>query len=506
MDEHEVNCTVCMEPFEEERHSPRTLRCGHTLCTPCIEALLDRAHHDRLCPECRKPLKISAVGHIPVSYTILRLARALSSATSEPHIRVQVEDGETCLQHGAPIMSWCQKCNVWRCRECKCPKECTVFMNLPEALLHIKQAYVDCTNGNISRLADQKAIYEKKKSEIEKEMLALREKNKKIEENLKRFDASIDKLEEYEAQTVEASSSRRLDKVLGLTNSFLKDMETWLGDLKRSAESEKSSSLRVAPATVKVQAPVPKPEVPLTGPLDFASLKERLKVSQSMYAVQEKGGRTRWAKLSINEKNLLIHALDDIPPPIGATLLPFDSLSPNGYSGRGFFDIELDGKVQGRIFFSVQLYELQSHNFLHCCTGKFGVSYKGLPIDFIYEINEDNHQIVEVIGGEEIGADDDDDGILTPLMTSLSVPELTYCQAMTNTRRIHPGLMCAIPIGDGTYQLAGFRIYLYYAGETTDDNSFGTVTNGVGILRSVYYNSRDKNIKISDCGILNCLS
>nr|XP_053657509.1 E3 ubiquitin-protein ligase TRIM32-like isoform X2 [Cherax quadricarinatus] len=382
MDEHEVNCTVCMEPFEEERHSPRTLRCGHTLCTPCIEALLDRAHHDRLCPECRKPLKISAVGHIPVSYTILRLARALSSATSEPHIRVQVEDGETCLQHGAPIMSWCQKCNVWRCRECKCPKECTVFMNLPEALLHIKQAYVDCTNGNISRLADQKAIYEKKKSEIEKEMLALREKNKKIEENLKRFDASIDKLEEYEAQTVEASSSRRLDKVLGLTNSFLKDMETWLGDLKRSAESEKSSSLRVAPATVKVQAPVPKPEVPLTGPLDFASLKERLKVSQSMYAVQEKGGRTRWAKLSINEKNLLIHALDDIPPPIGATLLPLDSvtagMSPNKPSA--FLDVTIQQRLEGNVYMTMFGVTPRSQNFLLLCSGALGPCFKGLQL------------------------------------------------------------------------------------------------------------------------------
>lgn len=76
--EREVTCPICFEQFGEE-HAPRTLRCGHSVCTPCLETILTRTAGDRNCPECRRPLKVTAVAHIPVSYTIMRLARALEA-------------------------------------------------------------------------------------------------------------------------------------------------------------------------------------------------------------------------------------------------------------------------------------------------------------------------------------------------------------------------------------------------------------------------------------------
>lgn len=55
--EREVTCPICFEKFEED-HAPRTLRCGHSVCTPCLETILARPAGDRNCPECRRPLKV----------------------------------------------------------------------------------------------------------------------------------------------------------------------------------------------------------------------------------------------------------------------------------------------------------------------------------------------------------------------------------------------------------------------------------------------------------------
>ncbi|XP_045610046.1 tripartite motif-containing protein 72 isoform X2 [Procambarus clarkii] len=496
MEEHEVNCSVCLEPFHEELHSPRTLRCGHTFCTPCIEALLQRSHQDRICPECRKPLKISAVAHIPVSYTILRLSRALSSANSDPHIRVQIEDGEACLVHGAPIISWCQPCNNWLCRECMCKKECTTSMNLSEALLYLKQTYVDGAEKSLSILTDKKALFVKGKQKIDQEMLELRQKSAKLDEALKKLDEGIIALEEYEAKAVEASSSRRLVRVLNKTNTYVADINTWLKDLVQESALE-APSKTVLPTTVPA---VPTPEVPLSGPIDFVSLKKKLQLSQSMFAVQEKDGKTRWSKLSIHGKNLLLHALDDTPPPAGAAIVSFDRVIAEMANGRAFLDVKTDNRPQGRIFLWLYLHELQALTFMDFCTGAYGTSYRGLELRHFYDLSDENDDIIQLRAGEEIGEYDGDASAST---TSSSVKNAIYSHRINYPKKIHPGLLSAIPLGENTYKLAGFKIFLYYAGDTVDSDGFGAVTNGVGVLRQVY-KMPDKIVRkvITDCGIL----
>ncbi|CAD7704972.1 unnamed protein product [Ostreobium quekettii] len=50
-----MDCSLCCEPFEEDgHHAPRTLHCGHTFCTHCIE-MLERTQprFSARCPECR---------------------------------------------------------------------------------------------------------------------------------------------------------------------------------------------------------------------------------------------------------------------------------------------------------------------------------------------------------------------------------------------------------------------------------------------------------------------
>lgn len=46
-------CVICMDGDEEEEVDGRTLGCGHTFHTECVDQWL---RHNGVCPECREPI------------------------------------------------------------------------------------------------------------------------------------------------------------------------------------------------------------------------------------------------------------------------------------------------------------------------------------------------------------------------------------------------------------------------------------------------------------------
>lgn len=73
--DHVEDCPVCLTTFDDTRRRPRTVPCGHTLCTPCINGLTKQ---DQVtCPTCRSEHSVPKAGQFPVSYTIEALIRRL---------------------------------------------------------------------------------------------------------------------------------------------------------------------------------------------------------------------------------------------------------------------------------------------------------------------------------------------------------------------------------------------------------------------------------------------
>nr|XP_053650375.1 uncharacterized protein LOC128700925 [Cherax quadricarinatus] len=59
-------CNVCYSNYDEELRRPRTLPCGHTFCTQCIE---DTIKNVRLtCPSCRAEHSATAATQFPINY------------------------------------------------------------------------------------------------------------------------------------------------------------------------------------------------------------------------------------------------------------------------------------------------------------------------------------------------------------------------------------------------------------------------------------------------------
>ncbi|XP_050708897.1 uncharacterized protein LOC126993781 isoform X3 [Eriocheir sinensis] len=79
-------CPVCLTGFDDLLQRPRTLPCGHTVCTLCTDKLKEQGRVT--CPECRVRHAVPEGGQFPVSYTIEAFIRRLrdgkAAAASPP--------------------------------------------------------------------------------------------------------------------------------------------------------------------------------------------------------------------------------------------------------------------------------------------------------------------------------------------------------------------------------------------------------------------------------------
>ena len=60
-------CGVCFERFDEAKHCPRTLFCGHTYCHTCLASLTKAS--SVTCPACQRSSSLPASG-APKNYQV----------------------------------------------------------------------------------------------------------------------------------------------------------------------------------------------------------------------------------------------------------------------------------------------------------------------------------------------------------------------------------------------------------------------------------------------------
>ena len=88
-----MNCPVCFMAFDDVIQRPRTLPCGHTVCTPCLNGLKDQGQV--MCPICRVVHAVPETGNFGISYIVEALIRRQREAASAcPPARSGKDTGE----------------------------------------------------------------------------------------------------------------------------------------------------------------------------------------------------------------------------------------------------------------------------------------------------------------------------------------------------------------------------------------------------------------------------
>lgn len=98
-----LECQVCLSKFNDTSHKPRSLGCGHTLCTNCVRELLtDGIVNTSLrCAICRRPHNVSVnrVSEVPINFTLLSLVEGFKNRPRELFLLAKSEAQDTSNAH-----------------------------------------------------------------------------------------------------------------------------------------------------------------------------------------------------------------------------------------------------------------------------------------------------------------------------------------------------------------------------------------------------------------------
>jgi hypothetical protein len=81
-----VECTLCLNQFDEDVRRPATLPCGHSFCMACVNS---PSSHVTKCPECQKTLSPWYIAS--TSYAMVRLVSQIRCLCSQLTVQAQVQ-------------------------------------------------------------------------------------------------------------------------------------------------------------------------------------------------------------------------------------------------------------------------------------------------------------------------------------------------------------------------------------------------------------------------------
>ncbi|XP_050703624.1 E3 ubiquitin-protein ligase TRIM13-like [Eriocheir sinensis] len=302
-------CPVCLTGFDDLLQRPRTLPCGHTVCTLCTDKLKEQGRVT--CPECRVRHAVPEGGQFPVSYTIEAFIRRLrdgkaAAASPPPSAGKGKGAAGSAGKKGAAGLS----------------KKMRSFLQEQEAT--VVAAITACQEAQ-SQLDQYEATltgWGERQQQLEDSLQGLMDQSRSSRELLqhekfrvapKRKEA---KKKEQELQAVReklrtTATEQEAFKVVGEMVRYASEAEQVLKECQQCFPD--AGILTTARKWGPCQAE------------DFRSLTQRtrsLLQAGRVFAVHQVGGqRRRHARISLEAGQPCLHALTDHPPPLGASTL-----------------------------------------------------------------------------------------------------------------------------------------------------------------------------------------
>jgi protein-L-isoaspartate(D-aspartate) O-methyltransferase len=106
-DNQSFTCKICLISYDEKIRIPKVIACGHTLCSPCLNAFTSKASltKEYTCPFCMKkiPLSFESI----VNYEILSSQKQSTKASED-----------SCKFHKEELIFLCLDCDKSICQKC----------------------------------------------------------------------------------------------------------------------------------------------------------------------------------------------------------------------------------------------------------------------------------------------------------------------------------------------------------------------------------------------------
>ncbi|XP_066940153.1 uncharacterized protein [Macrobrachium rosenbergii] len=494
-------CCVCDVNYSDDR-IPRSLKCGHSLCSPCVDALIPIS---KTCPECRTNFSEKNSSELPVNHSVLRLSRLLATRRGDAQVLPtlkfpltvplsvpQQNEGE-CPRHGCPLFFVCFSCAVLVCRECLSvdhpdpPSGCCFLLAIDEAVSRIKDSH-----NTILKKYLRVAVEGKRELETVLQVLDLALKYFEISRAVQPGGENSENLEEFgnQKETIQTRLARiteLLKSLRGIKDNIRKatSPQDVLMLMKESGFHQNAFELFVEEDRQK--------KCHDTTNIIFSvkkDLKGLLTGEKPVYAAAEEGSLSRWAPLASRNGRIHLYSLRDSSPPEDGVEIPYDlmrELVPKA-SPSVFLKTELGGKTKGYVYVRMFGDTPRSRQTTFLCSGEKGPSYRNTR--FYGKIT--GYADSEILQG---GDYENDDGTGGRSIVEGIVSGDPY------RHDIEAGLFTGFPERE-PWRLGGFGIYLNEVRAVKDACAHGVVEEGLDVLKKAADVVSVRDVMVVDCGLV----
>ncbi|XP_068237116.1 uncharacterized protein [Palaemon carinicauda] len=481
------NCEGCTSNYCDDL-APRSLPCGHTVCTSCIEAMFAEY---KPCPECHKRQESDTKDKLPVNYQLLRLTRVCKTKEIKlgsnrtvifaDFSKCPIKDKVyKCNVHDSPKVLFCLSCNVWACEDCLVvdhplpPRGTCRVIQLTDALDQIKKKYEEVAT-NIQNDID--TMREDFQLEFRMHDFCLKHcsEERSHQRLVKELEPLLAGKSEGNAEEVR-KVSERLKKMI---NSFratdspeevttaCKELFDFQEELKPIIEQGKERLTKAHPSML----------------VHFSMEIKRLAEAEvPIYAIFQEDEIHGWSRLFLVNGRLLLSALNEGTPPGDGIKVPYQYMEMllRTRERTVYIEVETDEKTSlGRVFIKLLDTNPLTKQMFLMCSGQKSVSYRNTELIQ----NEKGH----ISGGDYLRSDGSKGGTIVKGLDDF------YPRYFRRWEKKKGGVV-------GDRFSTRFHILLDNPHETIY-YALGMVTEGFQVVRAVANSELVTKARVKDCGI-----
>ncbi|XP_050739233.1 E3 ubiquitin-protein ligase TRIM32-like isoform X2 [Eriocheir sinensis] len=517
-----AECPVCMTGYDGTVQRPRTLPCGHTVCTLCVDQLNMQSRV--ACPECRVSHAVPEGEQFPVCYAVealIRMMRDTEVAAASASPLPSAWEGE-----GAEVAAASKK------EAAGLSKKMRSFLQEQEAT--VVAAITACreAQSQLDQYQTTLAGWGKRQQQLEDRLLGLVDQSRNArellqqeesraaakEEELKKAEQGLQAvLETLRTLVTEQEAAAAMPEVFrcgGEAEQAVEECRECFPDASTVTTARKvnvasSATLETVQAALETLATEePRPQADpdstvmdrlhliWTGSLtaeDLRSLTQparRLLEAGRVFAVHQAEGQRRHARISLEAGQLCLHALKDDPTPRGAATLQVCEVVPQSPPCTVFLDLSWPGSAPRRVQIRLSPDTPRGRQFLLLCTGQRGPSYVNTRL---FGVDRKGEAGEFVMGGDYESNDGSGSSVLLP---GLDEGEYQWSGRAGDVF----GVGWTDPIRGVFGQ---FGIYTRdRQGGGGCPRVFGEVVDGLHVVAEAAQHRNIKEVTVADCGVV----
>ncbi|XP_069181883.1 uncharacterized protein [Procambarus clarkii] len=508
MDNKPEECSVCFNDYDDNQLRPRTLPCGHTFCSQCIDYAIKNGQ--LTCPSCCAEHTATAATQFPICYAVEAFVRKLKNIqlTTEEVVPAKPYEGpargisktlRSLVQEQKSIISSL----ITSCEEVlsqlgeyrgQLGDWKTHHLQLQDrlyALVEQNKSAMKLLELEDTSVVDMTTQGEEGKTQLQAMLGSLDTVNtpQEVGTTIDTADECKMKVEDWLRKCQElfpdVNTVHTSVKVQETIREALEMMTTETGATADPVHLGDSAS-SIMDKVLEITLEIPQKQLTVEDLRRMREPVKRLVEAGQVLAVQEDQDGRLSARITLQDGQLYLHLLLRQPTPADAHTLQESEvvgvLEPS--CTLAFLDLGWAGSTRGRVTIRLTPDTPLARQFVLLCTGQRGHTYRNTKLLQVW----DKGQPGECVGGGDYESNDGKGG--APLLPDLQGQYRTSGRA---------GTVCA---SDGprsakfvitTRDLQDGHHWLY---------AFGNVVSGLDVVRAAVNHSNIKEVTVVDCGVV----